>query len=61
MNGSELRPIDYDAYRDYAHALRRQAIAEAIDGAAAWFRTALSARPATPTRPARAPDAHCPA
>lgn len=37
MNTNDIRHIDYDAYRERAHALRRQAISEMLDAATAWL------------------------
>lgn len=37
MNTNDIRHIDFDATRDRAHALRRQAISEMLDAAAAWL------------------------
>jgi hypothetical protein len=37
MNTNHIRHIDFDANRERAHALRRQAISEMLDAAAAWL------------------------
>jgi len=37
MNTNHIRHIDFDATRERAHALRRQAISEMLDAAAAWL------------------------
>lgn len=37
MNTNDIRHIDFDAIRERAHALRRQAISEMLDAAAAWL------------------------
>lgn len=37
MNTNDIRHIDLDANRERAHALRRQAISEMLDAAAAWL------------------------
>jgi hypothetical protein len=37
MNTNDIRHIDFDVYRERAQALRRQAISEMLDGAAAWL------------------------
>jgi hypothetical protein len=57
MNTNDNRHIDYDAARERAHALRRQAISEMLDAAVAWLaglpariggRTQLQARGSAP-------------
>jgi hypothetical protein len=37
MNTNDIRHIDYDVYRERAHALRRQAISEMLEAATAWL------------------------
>ena len=47
MNTNDIRHIDFDATRERAHALRRQAISDMLDAAAAWLvrlRTRISGR-----------------
>jgi hypothetical protein len=44
MNVPDLRNVDFDAYRQRAHELRRQATQESIDRAVAWLVNGLKRR-----------------
>jgi hypothetical protein len=57
MNVPDLRNVDFDAYRQQAQDLRRQAMNESIDRAVARLRSLLGARQAAPRVAPR--DAHC--
>jgi hypothetical protein len=59
MNVPDLRNVDFDAYRQQALELRRQAMNESIDRAASRLRSLLGARQAAPR--IAAPGAQCPA
>jgi hypothetical protein len=37
MNTKDIKHIDYDAVREDAHALRRQAISDMLGAATAWL------------------------
>jgi hypothetical protein len=37
MNTNDIQHIDFDAARERAHALRRQAISEMLEAATAWL------------------------
>jgi hypothetical protein len=59
MNVPDLRNVDFDAYRQQAQDLRRQAMNESIDRAVARLRSLLGPRQAAPR--IAAPAARCPA
>jgi hypothetical protein len=53
MNASDLRQVDFDAYRQRAHQLRNQAVQAFIDRAVASVKAALRFRPRDSFRDAR--------